>query len=294
MHERGWKNGIFSLINNTLLLLIGLATVFPIYYTVILSFTDPVEYYQRSLILWPRDWTLDAYKHLLSNGLFVSSISVSVFLATAGTALSLLVTGGMAYAVSRKRLRFRKAMMIMVLITFLFTPGLVPLYLVVRNLGLIDSVWSLILPSLTSAWYVLLMKGFFDSIPESLEEAAMIDGCNDIGVFWRIILPLSLPALVAFGLFFAVGYWNTYFNALMFINDQKMWPLQVLLQNMLVDPTTMGSGSGGGFAFHVNRQVPTETLKMAAVVIATIPIMLVYPFLQKHFAKGAMVGSVKG
>ncbi|ANY73207.1 carbohydrate ABC transporter permease [Paenibacillus ihbetae] len=293
MHEKGWKTRLFSLVNNGLLLVVGLATIFPIYYTVILSFTDPVEYYQRSLILWPRVWTLDAYKHLLSNGLFVSSISVSVFLATIGTLLSLLVTGGMAYALSRKRLRFRKAMMIMVLITFLFTPGLVPLYLVVRNLGLIDSIWSLILPSLTSAWYVLLMKGFFDSIPVSLEEAAMIDGSNDIGVFWRIILPLSLPALVAFGLFFAVGYWNTYFNALMFINDQKMWPLQVLLQNMLVDPTTMGSGNGGGFAFQVNRQVPTETLKMAAVVIATVPIMLVYPFLQKHFAKGAMVGSVK-
>jgi len=293
MHEKGWKTRLFSLVNNGLLLVVGLATIFPIYYTVILSFTDPVEYYQRSLILWPRVWTLDAYKHLLSNGLFVSSISVSVFLATIGTLLSLLVTGGMAYALSRKRLRFRKAMMIMVLITFLFTPGLVPLYLVVRNLGLIDSIWSLILPSLTSAWYVLLMKGFFDSIPVSLEEAAMIDGSNDIGLFWRIILPLSLPALVAFGLFFAVGYWNTYFNALMFINDQKMWPLQVLLQNMLVDPTTMGSGNGGGFAFQVNRQVPTETLKMAAVVIATVPIMLVYPFLQKHFAKGAMVGSVK-
>lgn len=293
MHEKGWKTRLFSLVNNGLLLVVGLATIFPIYYTVILSFTDPVEYYQRSLILWPRVWTLDAYKHLLSNGLFVSSISVSVFLATIGTLLSLLVTGGMAYALSRKRLRFRKAMMIMVLITFLFTPGLVPLYLVVRNLGLIDSIWSLILPSLTSAWYVLLMKGFFDSISVSLEEAAMIDGSNDIGVFWRIILPLSLPALVAFGLFFAVGYWNTYFNALMFINDQKMWPLQVLLQNMLVDPTTMGSGNGGGFAFQVNRQVPTETLKMAAVVIATVPIMLVYPFLQKHFAKGAMVGSVK-
>lgn len=293
MHEKGWKTRLFGLVNNGLLLIIGLATIFPIYYTVILSFTDPVEYYQRSLILWPRVWTLDAYKHLLSNGLFVTSISVSVFLATVGTLLSLLVTGGLAYAVSRKRLRFRKAIMIMILITFLFTPGLVPLYLVVRNVGLIDSIWSLILPSLTSAWYVLLMKGFFDSIPESLEEAAMIDGSNDIGVFWRIILPLSLPALVAFGLFFAVGYWNTYFNALMFINDQKMWPLQVLLQNMLVDPTTMGSGNGGGFAFQVNRPVPTETLKMAAVVIATVPIMLVYPFLQKHFAKGAMVGSVK-
>lgn len=288
-----WRDRLFQASNATVLILFSIATVFPIYYTIVLSFTDPTEYYMRPLILFPQQWTLDAYKYLLSNGLFMSSLGISAFLATAGTAFSLIVSGGLAYALSRKRLRFRKAIMMMILITFLFQPGLVPLYLVVRNLGLIDSVWSLILPSLTSAWYVLLMKGFFDSIPDSLEEAGRIDGCNEIGVFWRIMLPLSLPALVAFGLFFAVGYWNTYFNALMFINDQSKWPLQVLLQNMLVDPTAMGGGTGGGMDFHVNRQMPTETLKMAAVVIATLPIMMVYPFLQKHFAKGAMVGSVK-
>ncbi|MDG0872600.1 carbohydrate ABC transporter permease [Paenibacillus thiaminolyticus] len=288
-----WRDRLFQASNVTVLILFSIATVFPIYYTIVLSFTDPTEYYTRPLILFPQQWTLDAYKYLLSNGLFMSSLGISAFLATVGTAFSLIVSGGLAYALSRKRLRFRKAIMMMILITFLFQPGLVPLYLVVRNLGLIDSVWSLILPSLTSAWYVLLMKGFFDSIPDSLEEAGRIDGCNEIGVFWRIMLPLSLPALVAFGLFFAVGYWNTYFNALMFINDQSKWPMQVLLQNMLVDPTAMGGGTGGGMDFHVNRQMPTETLKMAAVVIATMPIMMVYPFLQKHFAKGAMVGSVK-
>ncbi|MGM1047854.1 carbohydrate ABC transporter membrane protein 2, CUT1 family [Paenibacillus uliginis N3/975] len=292
MRDLGWKDRLFNITNVSLLLLISLATVFPIYYTVVLSFTDPTEYYSRPLILFPQNWTLDAYKHLLSNGLFMSSLGMSTFLATAGTAFSLIVTGGLAYALSRKRLPFRKTIMFLILLTFLFQPGLVPLYLIVRNLGLIDSAWSLILPALTSAWYVLLMKGFFDSIPDSLEEAGRIDGCNEIGVFWRIMLPLSLPALVAFGLFFAVGYWNTYFNALMFINDQTKWPLQVLLQNMLVDPSTMGGGTGG-LEFRLNRQMPSETLKMAAVVIATVPIMLVYPFLQKHFAKGAMVGSVK-
>lgn len=292
MADKGWRNRVFSITNITVLILIALATVFPIYYTIVLSFTDPVEYYSKPLILFPEKWTLDAYRYLLSNGLFVSALGISTFLATVGTALSLIVTAGLAYALSRKRLRFRRAMMFLILLTFLFQPGLVPAYLIVRNLGLIDSIWSLILPSLTSGWYALLMKGFFDSIPDSLEEAGRIDGCNEIGVFWRIMLPLSLPALVAFGLFFAVGYWNTYFNALMYINDQNGWPLQVLLQNMLVDPSTMGGGAGVE-SFRANRQMPTETLKMAAVVIATIPIMLVYPFLQKHFAKGAMVGSLK-
>lgn len=288
-----WKNRLFSYVNGGLLILISLAMIFPIYYTVVLSFTDPTEYYARDLILWPQNWSLDAYKYLLGNGLFTTSLGVSLFLATVGTALSLLVTGGLSYAISRKRLRFRKGIMFMIMLTFLFSPGLVPLYMVVRNVGLIDSLWSLILPSLTSGWYVLLMKGFFDSIPESLEEAARIDGCTEIGVFFRIIIPLSLPAIVAFGLFFAVAYWNTYFNGLMFINQQTKWPLQVLLQNMLIDPTTMGGGSGGISMSSMSAQMPSETLKMAAVVIATVPIMLVYPFLQKHFAKGAMVGSVK-
>ncbi|MFX3635899.1 MAG: carbohydrate ABC transporter permease [Candidatus Pristimantibacillus sp.] len=288
-----WKDRLFGITNGGILILFSLAMVFPIYYTIVLSFTSPTEYYTRDLILWPRDWSLEAYKYLLDNGLFVNSLMVSIFLATVGTILSLLVTGGLAYAISVKRLRFRKIMMFMILLTFLFTPGLVPLYMVVRNLGLIDSVWSLILSSLTSGWYVLLMKGFFDSIPDSLDEAARMDGATEIGVFWRIIIPLSMPAIVAFGLFFAVGYWNTYFNGIMFINEQSKWPLQVLLQNMLVDPTTMGGGGEGKVFSQMNRQMPTETLKMAAVVIATIPIMLVYPFLQKHFAKGAMVGSVK-
>ncbi|NOU89269.1 ABC transporter permease subunit [Paenibacillus sp. LMG 31460] len=280
---------IFDTCNIAFLLLIGAVTLFPIYYTVVLSFTDPIEYYQKPLILFPTMWSLEAYKTLLSTPQFPRAISISLFLATVGTALSLIVTSGLAYAVSRKRLRFRRFIMFLLLFTILFQPGLIPSYLVVRQLGLIDSVWALILPVLSSGWFVLLMKGFFDSIPDSLEEAARIDGANEIGIWIRIILPLSLPSLVAFGLFFAVGYWNTYFSALMYVNDFKLWPLQVLLQNMLTDP----SSATGNLDFRSNKQMPTETLKMAAVVIATVPIMLVYPFLQKHFAKGAMIGSVK-
>lgn len=289
MRSKSLSGRIFDTFNVTFLVIVSIATFFPIYYTVVLSFTDPVQYYQDKLILFPKMWTLDAYKTLLSTKTFPSAIGISTFLATVGTAISLIVTSGLAYAVSRKRLRFRRFIMFMLMFSILFQPGLIPSYLVVRNLGLIDSIWSLILPVMTSGWYVLLMKGFFDSIPDSLEEAARIDGANEIGIWFRIILPLSLPSLVAFGLFYAVGYWNTYFNALMYINDFQKWPLQVVLQNMLVDPAS----ATGNIDFRSDKQMPTETLKMAAVVIATVPIMLVYPFLQKHFAKGAMVGSVK-
>ncbi|KIL42558.1 ABC transporter permease [Gordoniibacillus kamchatkensis] len=282
---------MFDLCNVAVLGLIGITALFPIYYTFILSFTDPVEYYRRPLILFPSRWSLDAYKYLMSTGTFLDALGNSVFLATVGTALSLVVSSGLAYAISRKRLRFRRFIMFAILFTILFQPGLIPSYLVVRQLGLIDSIWSLIIPSLTSGWYVLLMKGFFDSIPDSLEDAARMDGANEMGIWFRIVLPLSLPALVAFGLFFGVGYWNTFFNAVMYINDHHKWPLQVILQNMLVDPTSTANGSAADF--RADRKLPSETLKMAAIVIATLPIMMVYPFLQKHFAKGAMVGSVK-
>ncbi|MCR8643072.1 carbohydrate ABC transporter permease [Paenibacillus sp. N1-5-1-14] len=289
--KSNWGDRTFRVVNAGFLILFTVISFFPIYFTVVLSFTDPVEYYQKPLILFPEKWSFDAYHHLLSNSNILKALQVSGFLASVGTLLSLLVTSGIAYAISRKRLKYRRVIMLIILFTIIFTPGLIPSYMVVREMGLIDSIWALIVPTITSGWYVLLMKGFFDSLPESLEEAAFIDGANDIRIFFSIVLPLSLPALVAFGLFYAVGYWNTFFNALMYMNSPEKWPLQVLLQNMLVDPSASIDGAA---AMRATKKMPTETLKMAAVVITTLPIMLVYPFLQKHFAKGALIGSVKG
>jgi putative aldouronate transport system permease protein len=286
------RDRVFDIVNLLLLCVIGLVTVFPLYYVFVVSFTDPSTYRSNELILFPTQWSLDSYKYLLSTNTFIRATGNSAFLAIVGTVLSLLVTSGLSYALSRKRLLGRKAIMLLILLTILFNPGIIPPYLLVRDLQLINNIWSLILPVLTSGWYVLLMKGFFDSIPDSLEEAARIDGCNDISVWYRIILPLSLPSLAAFGLFYAVAYWNTFFTALLYINDFTKQPLQVLLQNMLIDASTAAGGSAAVEMISEQR-LPPETLKMAAVVIATVPILMVYPFLQKHFAKGAMVGSVK-
>jgi len=184
-------------------------------------------------------------------------------------------------------------MMLLVVFTILFNPGIIPMYLLVRDVGLINSLWSLIVPVMTSGWYVLLMKSFFDSIPVELEEAAMIDGCNDLYIFFKIILPLSAASLAAFGLFFAVGYWNTFFNAVLYITDFTKVPLQIVLRNMLIDSDTAVGGSAA-VEMSSEKQLPSQTIKMAAVVVSTVPILLVYPFLQKHFAKGVMLGSVKG
>lgn len=289
--KQQWSDKLFHTLNYAVLTVISLISLFPLYYVFVVSFTDPHEYLTRPAVLFPEKWSLASYSYIFSNNSFIKAFGVSGFLSTVGTLISLLVTSAGAYALSRKRLFGRKPLMLFILLTTLFNPGIIPPYLVVRDLGLINSIWSLILPVLTSGWYVLLMKGFFDSIPAELEEAAKIDGCSDLGIWYKIVLPLSLPALAAFGMFYAVAYWNTFFSAILYINDPFKRPLQVLLQVLLIDSSSTATANAAETAAN---QPPTETLKMAAVVVATVPILMVYPFLQKHFAKGAMVGSVKG
>ncbi|MCU6796083.1 carbohydrate ABC transporter permease [Paenibacillus sp. WQ 127069] len=283
-----WINMIITV----LLVIIAISALFPLYYVFVISFTDPSEYLRGGIILFPEKWTLSSYQYILSTPTFVRAIGVSSFLAVVGTACSLLVTSALAYTVSRKQLYGRRLLMLGILLTTLFQPGIIPPFILVKELGLMNNIWALILPALTSGWYVLLMKGFFDGIPVSLEEAATIDGAGDLGVWFRIILPLSLPAMAAFGLFYAVAYWNTFFTAVLYMNDHTKWPLQVLLQNMLIDSSTAMGGDAAA-EMMAEQRIPPETLKMAAVVVATVPILMVYPFLQKHFSKGAMVGSVK-
>lgn len=292
--QRSLGDRIFDTANVIFLALIGIITILPLYYVFAVSFTDPAEYIQKQgYIFFPSHWSFDSYKYLLSTSAFKNATLISAFLATIGTGLSLIVTAAFSYGLSRKRLMGRRVLLLLILITLLFSPGMIPHYLLVRDLGLINSIWSLIIPVLTSGWYVILMKSFFDSIPVELEESAVIDGSNDIGVFLRIVLPLSLPALATFGLFYAVAYWNTFFNAVLYINDTVKWPLQLVLRNMLIDSSTQAGGTAAA-EMMAEQSIPTETLKMAAVVISTIPILCVYPFLQKHFAKGVMLGSVKG
>jgi putative aldouronate transport system permease protein len=288
--ENSLGDRIFNIVNISLLAIIAVITIFPIYYVVVVSFTDPSEYIQKGMVLFPEKWSLESHKYLLSTKAFPKALGVSGFLAVVGTICSLAVTSSLAYALSRKRLQGRRILLLLVLFTILFSPGIIPNYILIRELGLINNLWSVIFVAMSNGWFVILMKGFFDSIPEDLDEAAAIDGCNDITAWFRIVLPLSMPALAAFGLFFAVSYWNQYFNAFLYLNDADKWPIQVLLQNMLVDASSSGLELDDSFV----APPPAETLKMAAVVIAIVPILFVYPFLQKHFAKGVMVGSVKG
>lgn len=281
----------FNIFIVCLLTLIALVTAFPMYYVLVRSFTDPIELARSTMVLFPAKWTLAAYQYILSTGAFIHSIGVSAFIAIVGTICSLAVSSSFAYTLSRKRMKGRRFLTIMVLITILFSPGIIPNYMLIRQLHLINSLWSVILPSLSSGWNIILMRGFFSSLPAELDEAAAIDGCNEIGIYFRIMLPLSLPALAAFGLFFAVGYWNTFFNALLYLNDSTKWPVQVLVQSIIMNASNTDLGAVTTTSI---SPLLIETMQMSAVVLATVPILLVYPFLQKHFAKGALIGSVKG
>lgn len=285
-----FTNGIIYAV----LVLIGLITLLPFLYVIIISFTDPTEYLSKPLIIIPEKWSLSSYKYILSTEMFLRSMGVSAFLAIVGSALSILVTSALSYALSRKRFVGKKFFLVAILMTMLFNPGMIPNFLLVDSLGLMDTVWSLILPAITSAWYVFLMRNFYQELPEELEEAAKIDGCNDLGVFFRIMLPISLPAIAAFGLFFAVGFWNTYFNGVLYINSEELRPMQVVLQMMLIQASTNVADPSIAAMLQSEQMLPPETIKMAAIVVSSLPIVMVYPFLQKYFVKGMLVGSVKG
>lgn len=283
---------LFDYVNYSLLALISLVCVFPFFYVFSVSFTDPKAYIPLKFYLFPDQWSLAAYKYILSTNSFLNAFKSTAFITLVGTALSIVTSFTFAYALTRKTMPGRSIMLSAVVFTLVFNAGILPSYLLVKSLGLLNSHWSLIWPSLTSAWSLIVIKSFLESLPSELEDSARIDGCSDIGVFVRIVVPLSMPAIAAFVLFFAVSYWNTYFNALIYLSDSKKWTLQVLIKSLVIDSDSTGVGQAG--AGGDDRIVPQETIRMASIMLAMAPILAVYPFLQKHFAKGVMLGSIKG
>jgi putative aldouronate transport system permease protein len=256
-----------------------------------MSFASPEEVAKGGLLLFPSKFTFGAYKYIFSTDTMVRSILISIYITVLGTLINLLLTSFTAYPLAKATLRGRRTILLMVLITMLFSGGLIPTYFVVKAFGMINTYWSLMIPTAISAFNLIVLKNFFQQIPDSLVDSAKIDGCNDLGILFRIVLPLSMPAMATFGLFYAVGHWNTFFNAVMYMNDAEKFPVQVILrQIVLLSQDQIGNTT--------SQQDPTDylpqTIRMASIVVATVPIVLVYPFLQKHFAKGVLLGSVKG
>ena len=290
VQDKTFSSRLFDIVNYALLAIIGIITFLPFVHVVAGSFTTSAEMAAKKFILIPTVYSLDAYQYIFSTGTIFRAMFVSVCVTVLGTAFSMFITALFAYALSRRDLDGRRVLMFLVVFTMLFSGGLIPSFLVVRELNLIDSYAALVLPIAINAFNLIILKNFFQNIPEGLEESAKIDGCNDFGILFRIVLPLSLPALATISLFYAVTYWNTYLNAIMYLNDSMKWPIQVLLRQIVI----LASGLDSDASLDSEVPPPDQAVKMAVIVVATLPILAVYPFLQKHFAKGALLGSIKG
>jgi putative aldouronate transport system permease protein len=283
VQEKSLANSIIDICIFIILFICAVATVIPLIFVISSSVSELPAFL-------PADFSLQAYQFIFGTQVFVKSIGVSVYITVLGTLISLFITALMAYAIADKDLPGRKYLIMMVVFTIVFSAGMIPTFMVVRQTGMLNSLWSLMIPSAINSFNLIVLKGFFQNLPEELKESARIDGCHEIRILFQIVIPLSLPAMATFGLFYAVTHWNTYFHALLYIQDSEKWPVQVLLRQIIFSVNaSMGGATDGG-----NVSVIPGSVKYAAIVVATLPILLVYPFLQKHFTKGALMGSVKG
>ena len=280
---------IGDIIIYTVMTALALIMVIPFIYVIAASFARESEIQSRPLFLWPETPTLAAYNVVFDMSdmgpTVLRSLGVSIGITLVGTLVNMFFTTTMAYGLSRKNLVGKGPILKMVMFTMVFSGGMIPTFLVVRSLGMYDTFAALILPGAISAYNMLIVRNFFIGLPVELEEAASIDGCSDIGIFFKIALPLSMPILATFSLFYGVGHWNDYMSSLIYIDDQKKYPFTLVLRSLVMQNPTETTEA---------ELPPSDTLKMAVIVIGTIPILCVYPFLQKHFAAGTMVGAVKG
>jgi len=285
---------LFDVLNYVILTLVAFTTILPFIYIIGASFATEYELATRPMFIIPQDVTLGAYEFIFSSNKILNGFGNSIFITVAGTLINLFFTVTMAYAISKTRIRGRNFILNMVIFSMFFSGGMIPGYIVVANmLHLKDTYWSVLLPGAISAYNMMIVKNFFQGIPQELEDSAAIDGCNDLGILWKIVLPLSLPVLATFGLFYAVGHWNSYFGAMIYMSGARdKWPLQVLLREIII----LSNASAGDMAAMDPEfvQPPEQSIKMAVIVVSTVPIMCVYPFLQKYFVKGVMVGALKG
>lgn len=271
----------------------ALITLFPFLYVVAGSFATERELTERAFFIIPKDFSLNAYTHVFKTGEAVQGLGNSIFVTVVGVAINMFFSCTLAYPLSRRYFKGRNFIISMVIVTMLFSGGMVPSYLLITNiLNLKNTYWALWLPGAISAFNMIIIKNFFQSIPNEIEEAARMDGCSDLSIFVRMILPLSKPVLASVSLFYAVGHWNSYFNAMMYISEKKMEVIQIVLRRIVFLTSSVATESG--FDWGMFGTPPEKAVKMAVTVVATVPILLIYPFVQKFFTQGVMVGSVKG
>ena len=291
--SRGEK--LFRALTYVMLAVFSMAFLVPMLFVLGTSLIGVEEWARRgAFVLVPERIDLGAYRMLLGRGSMVlNAYAVSVFRVVVGTLLNLLVTATFAYALARRDLPGRTFFTLMVFVTMLFSGGLIPTFVLIDTLGLMNSLWVLIVPALMNPWWMLIMRNFFMAIPQEIEEAAIIDGATPPRILVSVILPISLPSLATIGLFYAVWHWNEWFMAAIYLREQVKYPIQLILRAVLM----MGTQSYRGEVMQMMEadvMPPAQTLKAATIIVSTVPILVVYPFLQKHFVKGATLGSVKG
>ncbi|QAY68592.1 carbohydrate ABC transporter permease [Paenibacillus protaetiae] len=273
------------------MLVLVVITLYPFLYVLFASFSNPADLIQhRSLLLAPTGFSLESYKLVFENPMISIGYVNTLIYVLAGTALNLAMTSFAAYALSRKGVKFVGPVMFGIVFTMFFSGGLIPTYLNMKNLGLLDSRWAMILPSAISTWNLLVMRTSFAGIPVALEESARIDGANDFRILFRIFIPVSLPIMAVMTLFYGVGHWNSYMDALIYLRNRDLYPLQLVLQEILI---TNSTDSMMSTVADVDKGLIQETIKYATIIVATVPILLLYPFLQRYFVKGVMLGSIK-
>jgi len=270
-----------------ILIICGLAAILPILYVISVSITPFGEVLRNGgFILFPREITFTAYRTLLTESNIPQAFKITIWITVVGTAVNLILTSLMAYPLSRRNLPARNFFLLMIVFTLLFSGGIIPTYLVVKSVGLLDSIWAMILPNAVWSFNVLIMKSFFEGLPEELFESARMDGAKEFRILIQIVTPLSIPVLLTVGLFYLVGHWNEFFQAIFYVTDRTLFPLQVIVRELLMQSQQPLENA--------ENMMPTQTMQMAAVMIASVPVIVIYPFLQKHFTKGMLLGSIKG
>lgn len=289
--QAGAGDNIIQVIIYIVVGLIGLMTLLPFLYVIAGSFATEKELTERAFFIIPRTISFNAYKYIVQTGEIFNGLKNSLFLTIVGTSVNMLLTTTFAYPLSKKEFKGRNIILNMVIITMLFSGGMIPTFLVVKQLGLYNSFAALILLGAISPFNMIIVKNFFQELPKELEEAAIIDGCSDLGVFVKIVLPLSKPVIASIALFYAVGHWNDYFSAMIYLSDSAKETAQIVLRRIVLLAQGIQSDT---MDFDKLGVPPDKAVKMAATVVATMPILVVYPFVQKYFTKGVMVGAVKG
>ncbi|MBO9607887.1 MAG: carbohydrate ABC transporter permease [Paenibacillaceae bacterium] len=285
---------LFQTGNYLLLFLVSLSFLLPFLVILSSSFVSENELIRRgSFILVPHQFDFTAYKVLLSGtSSLYHAYYITIMRVVIGTSLNLIVTAMMAYGLARKQLPGRNAVIALVFVTMLIDGGLIPHYLLMKGLHLTNTFWVMVIPGLVSAWYLIIMKNFFSQLPDSLEESATIDGATPLRVLISIVFPLSLPTFATIGLFYAVGHWNAWFDAMIYINDTDKLPVQAIMRQIVLQYSSVDINQS--VIASLSEKPTAESVKAAVIIVTTLPIMLVYPFLQKHFVKGVLTGSIKG